>query len=105
MDIAFGVSWNDAKKRGRLLAFATATFVALAFVPVARQMPEAMGRLVSVIVREDPGAGSTPEQAVESLGGDVGRHIGIINGFVADVPQGGIARLESTNGVNSVTEN
>ena len=105
MEIAFGVSWNDAKKRGRILAFLTATLVALAFVPVAKSASEAAGRMVSVIVRELPGSGDAPEMAVEGLGGDVGRHIGIINGFVARIPEGGITRLQSLSTVHSVTEN
>jgi serine protease AprX len=60
---------------------------------------------VSVIVREFPGAGNGPERLVEQLGGTVGRHIGIIDGFAADLPSAGVARLESASGVHSVTPN
>ena len=41
---------------------------------------------MSVIVRELDGAGNAPERAVSAFGGSVGRQLGIIGGFTADVP-------------------
>src|SRR6266508_2690291 len=62
-------------------------------------------RSVSVIVRELPGAGSVPEQAVEAFGGDVERYIPIIGGFVAEVPAAAVPELRRLGGIQSVTLN
>jgi serine protease AprX len=101
-NVAFGMSWDHPKK-GRLLRVALAAFVALSFLPIVRSASLATGRLVSVIVRELPGAGNLPEQVVGNLGGEVGRHIGILRGFVAEVPSAGLPTLRSLPGVHSVT--
>ena len=101
-NVAFGMSWDHPKK-GRLFRAALAAFVALSFLPIIRSASLAGGRLVSVIVRELPGAGTLPEQVVDSLGGEVGRHIGILRGFVAEVPSAGLPTLRSLPGVHSVT--
>lgn len=103
--LQLGSRWNSAV--GRMLAGLTATLVVLtmAATPGIQQMQEDMGRSISVIVRELPGSGDMPEQAVADLGGTVERHIGIIDGFVAHVPEGGIQALERSAGVHSVTEN
>jgi serine protease AprX len=60
---------------------------------------------VSVIVRELPGAGSAPEQAVRELGGSIGRRLGIISAFVAEVPPASLPRLEHAPGIHSITPN
>ncbi len=62
-------------------------------------------RLISVIVREMPGAGSEPERAVLRAGGTIGRQIGIINGFSAVMPESRLADLERARGVVAVTPN
>jgi serine protease AprX len=62
-------------------------------------------RSVSVIVRELPGAGNVPEQAVEAFGGDVERYIPIIGGFVAEVPAAAVSELRRLGGIQSVTLN
>ena len=67
--------------------------------------PSSLGRSVSVIVRELPGAGSVPEQAVEAFGGDVERYIPIIGGFVAEVPAAAVPELRRLDGIQSVTLN
>ena len=59
--------------------------------------------MVGVIVRELSGSLDGPERAVERLGGEVGRHISIIDGFVARVPAGGVELLEDLSGIHSVT--
>jgi serine protease AprX len=101
-DISFGMSWDHPKKR-RLARAVLAFMVALSFLPWARAAPSAAGRLISVIVRELPGSGSTAERVVESLGGSVGRHLGIIHGFVATLPAGGLATVAALPGIHSVT--
>ncbi len=67
--------------------------------------PSSLGRSVSVIIRELPGAGSVPEQAVEAFGGDVERFMPIIGGFVAEVPAGAVPELRRLEGIQSVTLN
>jgi hypothetical protein len=63
------------------------------------------GKLQSVIVRELPGSSDVAEQAVIRAGGTVGRHIDIIDAFVADVPAGAVAAVANAPGVHSVSEN
>lgn len=63
----------------------------------------ATGPPVSVIIEELPGSGRAPEDLVESLGGEIQRHIGIIHGFVAEVPRGRLQGLEGAAGVRSAT--
>jgi serine protease AprX len=60
---------------------------------------------VSVIVREQPSAGSGPERLVGRLGGRVGRHISIIDAFAATVPRSRLIELRAGAGVHSVTLN
>ncbi len=103
--IAFGMSWGHPK-RGRHLRAAVAILapVLLLATPASASRP-AGGNTVSVIVREGPGAGNMPEQAVRWMGGRVGPHIGIIDGFEATVPRGGVRFLRSNPHVHSVTPN
>ena len=101
-NVAYGMSWDHPKK-GRLFRAALAALVAASFFPMIRTASVAAGRLVSVIVRELPGTGDLPEQVVEDLGGEVGRHIGILRGFVARVPSDGMATLRAFPGIHSVT--
>ncbi|HEX6676041.1 MAG TPA: S8 family serine peptidase, partial [Actinomycetes bacterium] len=71
-----------------------------------RQAPAAGGvpnGLVPVIVRQAPGAGGVPEALVERTGGTVGRQLGIIDGFAAEVPRAALASLRASRAVRSVT--
>jgi hypothetical protein len=105
MNIMWGISWNDTKK-GAFLALAGALLAASLATPAAQQAASnGMGDLVSVIVREVQGAGAAPERFVEETGGDVGRQIGIIRGFEAQVPSGALDALRHEEGVYSVTPN
>ena len=61
--------------------------------------------LVSVIVRDVPGYAGQAERAVQHLGGAVGRHFGIIDGFSATVPADQVSNLEQAPGVQSVSAN
>jgi serine protease AprX len=65
----------------------------------------AAGTSVDVIVRELPESGGGPERAVTTAGGVVGDHIGIIDGFTAQVPATALGALRATPGVHSVTAN
>ncbi|MFQ5517632.1 MAG: S8 family serine peptidase, partial [Acidimicrobiia bacterium] len=58
---------------------------------------------VGIIVREVPGAGDGPEQAVEAAGGSIGLRLGIIDGFAATVPPGAVETITAHPEVLSVT--
>jgi serine protease AprX len=91
----------------RIMTIATTAAVAMgAAAPVAAQAStDAATEPVSVIVREDAGAGQGPEQAVSALGGTVEEPLGIIDGFSATVPADRLAALRTMPGILSVTEN
>src|SRR5919108_323444 len=100
--VAFGMSWDHPKK-GRAARATVALMVALSFLPWVRAASPSAARLISVIVREAPRAGSAPEELVRTLGGQIGRHIGIIEGFVAQIPAGGLGVLTAAPAIHSVT--
>src|SRR3954452_21485470 len=58
---------------------------------------------VNVIVQEWPDAGSSPERAVEQLGGQVTRDLSIIHGFAATLPGSEIGSLAATPGVRVIS--
>ena len=62
-------------------------------------------QFVPVIVREFPGSKTGPERLVHTLGGTVERRLGIIDAFVASVPEGSVDELAAAPGVHSVTPN
>jgi serine protease AprX len=100
MSRALAISWNDRKGGGRaLIALLLATTLTMPGMAALREA----GSAISVIVREDPWSDAGPEGAVRALGGEVGRHIGIIDGFVARVPQDRLDALRGVPGITSVT--
>ncbi len=92
--------WPESFRRFVLLV---ALLMAVALV--APPALSASGDLVSMIVRENPGAGNGPERAVDSLGGFVTRHLQLIDGFVAEVPAVAVGALAAHPGVAAVTPN
>jgi subtilisin family serine protease len=102
--IARAISWGDEKK-GTALTALVALAIALVSLPAFSPAAGEGSPMVSIIVRELPGAGDAPERAVEDLGGSVGSHIGIIDGFVAELPHGSLERLIRSPGVASATPN
>ena len=60
---------------------------------------------LEVIVSAQPGARAALEGAALQLGGELGREIDIINGFIARVPARLISQLRTAPGVRSVTVN
>jgi serine protease AprX len=64
-----------------------------------------LGKSVSILISKLNPADPTPERAVERVGGKVGDHIGIIDGFEATVPEGAIPMLASVPGVRGVVNN
>jgi serine protease AprX len=89
----------------RLLALAVLTALLVAMLPSVTPAGSAPdGRLLSVIVRARPGALAAAARQVERFGGQVGRQLGIINGFTARLPASQVGQLTQSPTVNSVTE-
>jgi serine protease AprX len=106
VSIVFGVSWNDSKKDRVLISLLSLLLLSTLITPrTADSLVQGAERMISVIVCEVPGAGSAPEEAVRAAGGTVGRHIEIIDGFVAEVPESSVASLEQLTTVHSVSVN
>ncbi|HYM52087.1 MAG TPA: S8 family serine peptidase, partial [Candidatus Dormibacteraeota bacterium] len=91
-------------REGRFSKLMTALLVLALLLPAA-QIGRVAGELISVIVREAPGAGDVPEQLVETSGGNVGRQLPVINGFAAELPRGAVEWLEASPAVHAVTPN
>lgn len=105
MRLRSAISWDDAKtwRLVSLLVLAGITSALGVARAGANLEPSAAHEFASVIVREAPGAGSLPERAVKDMGGRVHRHLRVINGFAASVPESLLSRLVDTPGVISVT--
>lgn len=101
--VANGMSWGHPKK-GRLLNVLLGSAMALlAMTPASATGARSAGRTTAVIVMELPGTGDGPERAVARMGGRVGYHLDIIDGFVAEVPANRLDTLRGVAGVHSVT--
>lgn len=97
-------SINESGRRW-LAAFVGLVMAVTLFAPAAAITPTLDDlTLVNVIVREAEGA-TGAEGFVSSVGGEVTSEIGIINGFVAEVPNGALDQLANLPSVVSVTEN
>ena len=107
---SYGVTWGGVPfnaRRAMTVAAATLVVAGLAgpttaFAATTTSASTAAD--VSVIVRETPGSGKLPEQAVRALGGSVGRQLSVIGGFTADVPADRLDALRAVAGVESVSE-
>ena len=64
-----------------------------------------LGRAVSIIVSKLNPADTTPERAIERVGGKVGQPLGIIDGFEAMVPEKAIPSLATVPGVRGISRN
>jgi subtilisin family serine protease len=94
-------------RTSRLLAVAVLAVVLVAMLPPAAGAAntDGAGRPVSVIVQAEPAGLVAAARQVTQLGGQVGRRLGVINGFTARVPAGQVGRLQRSPAVSSVTEN
>jgi serine protease AprX len=104
----YGVTWGGIPFQARrAITVAAATLVAAGVMAPATAFAatSSSAEAVSVIVREDAGAGNAPERAVSAYGGTVDRQLDIIGGFTADVPADRIDALRGVAGVASVSEN
>jgi hypothetical protein len=102
-----GTGWrrSGALRAPRAAAAAIAAALAVASLGPVAQHATGPGTdpLVSVIVREAPGAGNRPEGGVLELGGTLGRTLAIIDGFVARLPRSTVDDLGRIPGVVSVS--
>jgi subtilisin family serine protease len=91
----------------RWVAVAVLAAVVVAMLPpvAGTASSAADGRPVPVIVQAQPGAIVAAARQVEQVGGQVGRHLEVINGFTALVPAGQVDRLSAGPSVASVTRN
>lgn len=107
MNAALAVGWSDSKKQRRIVAAAFALLLALPLTDAATatRAATALEDMVTVIVRELPGANGASETILERSGGQLERRIGIIDGYVAKMPRGAISRLEASPHVHSVSLN
>ncbi|HEX9713998.1 MAG TPA: S8 family serine peptidase [Actinomycetota bacterium] len=105
MSNTYGISWNGSTDHRRVAGLASALTLALAVTSITFATARSSAEMISVIVRERPGAGAQPEQTIEQLRGRVGRHISIIDGFEAAVPSDSVEQLRRLPGVLSVTRN
>jgi serine protease AprX len=103
---SLGISWGRMRDRTTSLMAAMVAALILIATPsgiaAASASTHATGQSVSVIVRAVPGATNAVERQVKRAGGHVGRELGIINGFVANVPSGAVAQLQHASGVLQV---
>jgi len=95
-----GVSWGERGRRAGAAVVAGLVAVPL-FGSVAGASPAEAD--ASVIVRHRAGAEALAERSVELAGGEVGRDLGLISSFTAEVPTGSLARLATAPGVAEVT--
>jgi serine protease AprX len=70
--------------------------------PAAHVRPSPMR---TVVVIKDAAGDSRPEATLRSIGGRVLHHVGVIDGFIAAVPQARLSALTRAAGVRSVTAN
>jgi len=115
MNAAYGISWDDRKSRGvalsiswddrkrRVALSACAAMFGTLFASAAVSAVSAAPHILSVIVRANPGHEADAEQLVASVGGTVVRHIDLIDGLVAHVPDGALPVLSAAASVAEVT--
>jgi subtilase family protein len=99
MKRAFG-GWGVSRRRLEQAIIAGAVSMFLSTITL---QPPANTPMVSVLVRKVSAADVRPERAVERIGGRLVRPLGIIDGFVAKIPQDALASLQSSAGVRSVS--
>jgi serine protease AprX len=64
-----------------------------------------LGKAVGIVVSKLSPSDSRPEQAVERVGGKVGKPLGIIDGFEATVPEKAVPMLAGVPGVRGIARN
>jgi serine protease AprX len=101
--VALSISWDDRKRRVALAMAAAMCAASLGGAVVSAVT--AVPRMLSVVVRAEPGALPTATRLLEELGGRVERHIGLINGVVADLPSGALPALRASASVVETTVN
>src|SRR4051794_16906275 len=94
---------------GRWIATGVMAAVALAAAGAPLDAPSAAAStgdpqpLMQVIVRRAEGTGEWADQAVRDAGGVVKQKLGVIDGFVAEVPESRLDQIRQSGGVEEVT--
>jgi serine protease AprX len=104
MDVAYAISWDDAKTR-RVVRAVLLMFLAVLLAEAAGSLARAFPTLESVIVRAVPGEMSTASRLVTNAGGHVTGQIGLIDGVVANVPTTAVAGIAGNPSIIEVTPN
>ncbi len=90
---------------GRVRPIAAATLAGLlGTLGFTAAAPAQAATKATVLVRALPGQEAVAETSARAAGATVGRHLGVLNGFVAEVP-GGAATLAGAPGVAAATPN
>jgi serine protease AprX len=100
-----GVLGSLGGRRSGLLAVAVLAVVLAMLPPAAGTASSAGDGRRSVIVQATPGAVASAARLVEQVGGQVGRRLGVIDGFSPLVPAARVDRLRRSPAVSSVTGN
>src|SRR3954468_5218713 len=102
--IALEGGWSARPRPGlRMVGAAVAALTLAAPLAGLGRSSAPTGPMETVIVRAVPGAEASVQRAVEKLGGTVGQHLSIINGFTAKVPGNHVPWLSQEADVAEVT--
>ncbi len=93
---------SQPRRKAHGVSWAIAATAILAPFAASADAASPRTKMASVIVQETAGSGNGPETAVARLGGRVGKHIRVINGFTAQVPVRAIPTLRRAKGVKAV---
>ncbi len=94
---------SKSRRKTHGVSWAIAATAILAPFAASADAASPRTKMASVIVQEKAGSGNGPEKAVVRLGGRVGKHIGVINGFTAQIPVRAVPTLRRVKGVTAVT--
>ena len=104
---ALAISWNDSKKekKGTKIALFLVAMLSTSILsaPAREGIADAGRQVVSVIVRAAPGEGPDARRAIEGLGGSISLRLGILHGFVADVPAAALRALGADPSIAGIT--
>ena len=103
MNIALGITWDDKKRSNKSRLISLTLLAALTLSMLAPAIGRATQKLVSVIVRTEPGKTAIVHDQVHQLGGHVTRDIKIIDAVVARVPEPALSSLRLSKSVRAVT--
>jgi serine protease AprX len=104
MTPALGIAWNDSKRSNRSKTLAGLLLLPILLLTLGPIAGVAQ-RMVSLIVRAEPGKTAPVGAEVRELGGTVTRTIGIIDAVVVRAPESALGELQRAPYVRSITPN